>query len=196
MLYWRYFLAAGFLMAALNVGGIQRWACIGGAVLSIIWQIWYGRHLKRKRAEFAAKHPAFDPNYEFIVCQAEHTELSDEEGDRQAALLRFKNRSDEFAGDILGEIRQIGEGEDSRFGIYLNSSRVGDMPAEHNAFLCKRIKQLETFNKIRLTGGDLDDSGRPFGLDLSLRFPRNTYNAPEIPSGGRMLTAEKGGLFS
>lgn len=196
MKYWRYFVSAAFMMVAINVTGTQRIICLACAVLCVIWGMWYSRHLNRKRAEFEAKHPYFDPDYEFIICTAEHTDLSDEEGDRQEALRRFKQRSHEFAGDIMAEVRKIGGEDTPRFGVYINGTRMGDIPEEYNAFLLKRASQLETFNKIKLTGGDTDDSGQPFGLELSLRFPRDTYTTPQLPEGGGMLRVGKGGLFS
>lgn len=199
MRYWRFYLGVAFLIVAVQFPGQwQCYACLGGALLCMIWGLLHNARYKKKRAKWIAEHPYYDPNYEYSRFQVENTDAVDEEGDRQAALRRFMERCDEFDGEILGSLRSLAEdeyGQATAYGVYLNETRVGDVPGPEVEFIANRIRHLETFNKIMLTNWEAGSSG-PLGLLVSLRFPRNRYDAPYNTSGSNMLDASRGKIFS
>ena len=190
MRYWRFFLGFAFLIVAIQyMGQTQCYLALLGAVLSVVWGVMHNIKFKKKRAKWIEEHPYYDPNYEFSRFQVENTEAVDEEGDRQAALRRFRDRSDEFEGEILGSLRPLAQDEEGKataYGVYLNETRVGDVPASEVEFIASRIRHLETFNKIMLTNWEEGSEG-PLGLLVSLRFPRNKYDAPYTVDSGGLL---------
>ncbi|MBR5430213.1 MAG: hypothetical protein IK116_06780 [Firmicutes bacterium] len=196
MRYWRFLLGFAFLFVAFQYRGDTRcYIALGCACLCLVWGILHNIKAKKKRAKWLAEHPYYDPNYECSRFQVEHTDVTDAEGNRQAALRRFMARSEEFEGEILGSLRPLAqdeEGQPTAFGVYLNETRVGDVPESEVEFIANRLRHLETFNKIMLTNWEEGSTG-PLGLLVSLRFPRNKYDAPYNINSGNMLgnTASK-----
>ncbi|MBR2782980.1 MAG: hypothetical protein IKD93_02150 [Firmicutes bacterium] len=190
MRYWRFMIGFAFLFVAMEIDlGPRTYIALAGAVLCLVWGFAHNIKYKKKRAKWLAEHPYYDPNYEYSRFQVENTDVTDEEGDRQAALRRFMARSDEFEGEILGSLRPQAQDEEGRataYGVYLNETRVGDVPASEVEFISERLRHLETFNKIMLTNWEEGSEG-PLGLLVSLRFPRNKYDAPYNIRDGAML---------
>ena len=199
MRYWRFWLGVSFLIVALELPHDKR-ALISLAcgILCIVWGFFQNRKYKRKRAKWIEEHPYYDPNYEYSRFQVENTDVVDEEGDRQAALRRFAQRSDEFEGDILGSLRPLAKdeyGQATAYGVYLNETRVGDVPESEVEFIANHIRYLETFNKIMLTNWEEGCEG-PWGLLVSLRFPRNVYETPYAPKDGNLLGSTAGNMLN
>lgn len=200
MRYWRFLVGFAFLFVALQYRGqTQCYVALGCAVLCLIWGYFHNKKAKKKRAKWIAEHPYYDPNYECARFQVENTQVVDEEGDRQAALKRLFDRSEEFEGEILGSLRPLSQdeyGQATAYGVYLNETRVGDVPQDQVEFIARRFRHLETFNKIMLTNWEEGCTG-PLGLLVSLRFPRNKYDQSYPDRGGGLLVANPTGkLFS
>ena len=197
MRYWRFLIGIAFVIAAVQFAG--SWECyvaLAAALLSLFWGFQHMRSTKRKQEKWKKEHPFYDPHYEFSRFELINTQVVDEEGDRQAALARFRDRIDEFEGDISGSITALGtdeNGEVNGYGVYLNGTRMGDAPMDEVRFIRNRARHLETFNKIMLTNWEEGSSG-PLGLLVSLRFPRNRYEAPA--GSGPMLSAGSRSPFS
>lgn len=199
MRYWRFWLGVSFLIVAFELPWSSRaMIALGCGLLCMVWGYFHNKQYKKRRAKWLEEHPYFDPNYEYSRFQVENSEVADEEGDRQAALKRFFDRSEEFEGEILGSLRALAKdehGDATAYGVYLNETRVGDVPESELAFINERIRHLETFNKITLTNWEEGSSG-PLGLLVSLRFPRNRYETPYNTSGSNMLDATANKLIN
>lgn len=199
MRYWRFYLAASFLIVAYQLPHDRRaLICLACGLLLIVWGLYHNKQYKKRRAKWIEEHPYYDPNYEYSRFQVENTDVVDEEGDRQAALRRFAQRSDEFEGDILGSLRPLAKdeyGQATAYGVYLNETRVGDVPESEVEFITNHIRYLETFNKIMLTNWEEGCEG-PWGLLVSLRFPRNVYETPYAPKDGNLLGSTAGNMLN
>ena len=199
MRYWRFLLGFAFLFVAFEyIGQRQCYIALAAAALCMVWGYFHNVKYKKKRAKWIEEHPYYDPNYEYSRFQVENTDVIDEEGDRQAALQRFFRRSEEFEGDIVGSLRvkdQDEYGQATAYGVYLNETRVGDVPQDQVEFIARRFRHLETFSKIMLTNWEEGSSG-PLGLLVSLRFPRNKYDNSFPDSRGELLKTNAGKLFT
>ncbi|MDO4581821.1 MAG: hypothetical protein Q4B96_04485 [Bacillota bacterium] len=214
MRYWRAYLALALLLGAYLTGGRPAWICCGLAALCIVWFLWYERRIKRIRESFKNINPDWDPNYLQLSFDVAKTDVIDEEGDRQAALHRFFERSEEFTGDIAVEIRAYTppgvtavEADDAierseeelaalleaknEYGVYVNGTRVGDVPGEHRAFMRKNLRLYELANKIMLTGWEDNGGQGPLGLYLKLRFTKVEYVSPMLATGDNQMLTPK-----
>lgn len=70
-------------------------------------------------------------------------------------------------GDMDLELRRYEYESKPAFGVYVNGEQIGNIPAEHTAFVEENLSRCDGITHIEVYGGG---EGRSYGAEITMRF--------------------------
>lgn len=116
----------------------------------------------------SAQEPASESKYEFLKTKVAGVTFKNGRKSRQTILRAMYFHDAPFnKGDMDLELRRYEYESKPAFGVYVNGEQIGNIPAEHTAFVEENLSRCDGITHIEVYGGG---EGRSYGAEITVRF--------------------------
>lgn len=116
----------------------------------------------------SAQEPATESKYEFLKTKVAGVTFKNGRKSRQTTLRAMYFHDAPFdKGDMDLELRRYEYESKPAFGVYVNGEQIGNIPAEHTAFVEENLSRCDGITHIEVYGGG---EGRSYGAEITVRF--------------------------
>lgn len=116
----------------------------------------------------SAQEPATESKYEFLKTKVAGVTFKNGRKNRQTILRAMYFHDAPFnKGDMDLELKRYEYESKPAFGVYVNGEQIGNIPAEHTAFVEENLSRCDGITHIEVYGGG---EGRSYGAEITVRF--------------------------